>query len=530
MIGVVLNIALFAAMLGFPYCQGRTRSLTGRDHFAKAVACLYGGEPAADPGFALPEGEELHYAALAISDAEWPQRCRESIAKIAPDEANALLPSVKESEQNIRDAVSRLLELIDEVPPAPRTVIPADPRAGVRRVVAALATNAQAADASRHLEEPAIVFPGEPNVVLPERMPLRAGEGAEVQVQPSGDGIAMVGVDRTGISRAIIRAGSGDVRRARRPARFADFAMMGDDVFLFWRTPDDRCGEGRCVHRATGMAKLSMSVLDAPIPRWLAAHVELPVRDHVRVDEGSIQLIARAEDGRELRTFPLSALDEEGDRDAPLAATNVTPLPRAARFVGDHLVTLVAVPPDPAAEPALATPPTYALHVDGEARGGVHGESLSACAPWVVVRTAAGPAHLVHLESGQLVELESAAADLACDDEALFFLGATETTRCTQDGCEAGPSLPEAPRRVVVSNGRMVVAKGGPDHAPILVGPPRALRLVAPCWSNGIGFCGEPIMAAGEGRVFVGARAGEDVLLLETTDQGETFRRARGLR
>jgi hypothetical protein len=51
----------------------------------------------------------------------------------------------------------------------------------------------------------------------------------------------------------------------------------------------------------------------------------------------------------------------------------------------------------------------------------------------------------------------------------------------------------------------------------------------AACFDEG-GFCGQPILGAGGGRIVLAAREQADLLALETTDGGRTWITLRGLR
>ena len=53
---MVANGLMAAACLGWPYFRGRQRAAGAVDRFGQFAACLYGAEPAAAPGLALPPG------------------------------------------------------------------------------------------------------------------------------------------------------------------------------------------------------------------------------------------------------------------------------------------------------------------------------------------------------------------------------------------------------------------------------------------------------------------------------------------
>lgn len=92
---------------------------------------------------------------------------------------------------------------------------------------------------------------------------------------------------------------------------------------------------------------------------------------------------------------------------------------------------------------------------------------------------------------------------------------------------------PSSARSLTVGDRRLTVS-GDPAVRVLLQGP-HGERLGPPifpaaCWDDGTGFCGEPYLDARNGRILLGARDGGDLLVVESTDAGTTWREMSGLR
>ncbi|MAT23560.1 MAG: hypothetical protein CMN29_01115 [Sandaracinus sp.] len=547
-------------MLGGPYWRGRERALEARQRFAEAAACVWGGQPAAEPGLTFPEGDWAHYADAARQEG-WPGTCLEALEAVAPAEVFWLFPDTRHAEGQLRRAVAMVRRELEAAsgPRAEGAPIPARPRLAFERLAAALGVLCREADARLDLDAPAIAFQAPARSATPERVPLRAAREAELEVRPWVEGAELLAIDRRGISWVRVAGGRVDQRRLRRPRLVARAFRGGEVPWLLWRMDDARCAPD-CSHRASGLAPLGDETVVTPEPIWLEAH---PVTAQAVAVEGrEAWIVARGEAGPELRRF---TLDDAGSGEEAAEAEDAEAEDAEAGRAETEREEPAAAPLAPVerwALPGAEDPQVRPGRVDwwhegrhwswegGEVRSGAPGEAGWARldAGWL----AWSEGERVLLERGDTrFEAPSRTLEdvlLRGGEELVGIVGRDAegiawALRCAAgEGCGAWARLGPADALDATAHGdRLLVAWSESEEAPQIrvraLGPEGWGEPQAPaaCFSEGplsrtpVGFCGRPSIGSRRGRVVLVAREGSDALVLESRD-GRRFEPLHGLR
>lgn len=519
---IVGNVLVAAGLLGGPYLRGRHRALEARAHFAEFAACLTGGEALASPGLGFPEGSAEGTADRFRQDPAWPGDCRDALRAVAPDESFWLLPDTRHAEGETRRAVRMVAGELDRVAGASRQgKVPERPWLATQRLVAALTLWAREADVSLDLEAPAIAM-NVPLTLVPTRVPLEAARDAEVALRVRGDGIEAVALDARGISWVRVGGGVADVHRMRRPALVRGIVLRGLVPRLLWATDETRCGDDRCVRRATGVSTLDPERRELPDPVWLAAHPAGELEDAVRFDGEQAWILARTLEGTVLRRFDLlePAPASEDSETEPAVGEDISDLALdGASFAGASVVGLS----------------NGAVVRDGEVLSGeanllwvAGGDSLFAGGE---ARTVWLAENVVEVPVPPLVERhvrtssEGVAALVGRDAEGVVW-----AARCLEL-CEAHAIGPADAFAAGFAGETLVVASsedGGQIHLALVADGLSRVAAPAACWSEAGGLCGKPFVAAARDRLVLGARDRTDMLMVETRD-GRDWRRLRGL-
>jgi len=583
---ILVNALLLAGGLLGPWLRGRMRAEDAQVRFARYAACLWGGRPAARPGLGLPAGGREHYATLVLSaDEEWPERCREPLGRVAPEEATILFPGVKGAEAQVREAVARVDTELLGLAELRRSGfdhggvgrIPERPLLATGRLLAALSVWAR--ETGQRVDEQAVAFEltAAVEVVEPARVPLSAASSARVQITARADGIEATAVGGPSVSWVRVGGGRVDYRRIRRPGPVRELVPGPGGPWAVWATPRSRCEgtEAGCAQRSTGVGYPFAEGADSEQPRWLGAHPAYAVADSVRVGEGVAWVLAEGSGAEpaELRRFALPATSVRGGRDGEARAAI---LPAERRWAleglgrGDTARLLGQDPPLLLWSLALdeGGRAFHVLSPGGEGPavelGRVAGKrprllTCEAGSGWTVLLEAgAGGGVLVRLApngvpqgSLELLRLPGQALNgpntrrLACDEGHVHVLGVDAAgtlgaVRCVWDEARCGEPFTVA-RRVVDfdaarDDGTTLVAwNGGPDDALVRVtrldtGAAPTTTVHAACWSPDAGFCGPASFSARNGRFLLATREGPDLRVIESVDAGRSFRPMRGVR
>ncbi|MFW5876670.1 MAG: hypothetical protein ACOCXM_08030 [Myxococcota bacterium] len=582
-IAVGLNALLAAVFLGWPFAFGLWRATEGRDDFARFAACLWGGEPAADPGLGLPPDEALHFADRMLhGPGDWPGRCRPLLGEVRPRPAWLLLPSVKQAESIVADEVGKVKEELARVSDVRRSTrlppqVPMKLHATVERLQAALSNQASVTGADLDLTEPAIRLTRGTPLVRPTRIPLRTARDGEVHLRARGDGILALAMDDRRIARAKVGGGGMTFQQVRRPPRVrATLEGPRGRPWLVSAMPEARCASDepdRCAGRATGVARLGAEHARAPDPTWLAAHPEPPPDTTVEVSAATgghaIHVVARGLEGdAEVRRFALAREDttDKGPPADPVTPQATWPLRgfrpgEAVRLVQGATTHVLWTAPTPSGAVLrmrdLEPEPGSASEVH-EAR-----EIAGAGSPRMVTCTS-GPVVWVLIGSGdrgrvvrfgdeapvrkgasfELPWNPRRAPALACGEDRATVVAPTRhgltLRRCDEEGrCEATrPIRGEVHTFAAIRDrGTTAVAFAAAPRRQVWIATwsddesePTSPRVVAPCFGEEGGLCGTPRFAARSGRILLAAREDGDLLVVETTDGGATWRPMRGLR
>lgn len=347
-IAVSLNLLVAGLFLGVPYYRGKLATRDALQAFGETAGCILGGTPTKSFGLALPAGERDHFAELVLhAGADWPARCVKPLARVMPEEATFLWPSVKTAIGDVRATaklVDRELGALQEARTAGVTRVPERPLLALARLRAALTLLARAAGVSESIDAQAIVFDEALASVAPSRLPLNAGQTAATDVWLDDDGVQALALDGRGLSWLSVAAGEIDRFRVKRSSLLRGTLRTPDGAFAAFAMPSERCAEqpDHCVRRATGIADLALgtqaasNALEMPEPRWLAAHPHGRVDRCVLVSADGIDVLAlaNAEGALELRRFSRAALSappappDAAEAEAAMAEAAFTNEPR----------------------------------------------------------------------------------------------------------------------------------------------------------------------------------------------------------
>ena len=554
----VANILVAALLLGVPFYRGPDRAREIPPRFAAFAACLYASEPLDDPGLGLPRGERARYASLVVgAPADWPGRCRDELAAIAPPESRFLFPRVKDAEAQLRQAVALVdgeLEAVIVARAAGSVAVSDRPMRALARLRGALAELGLATDIEAlRADRDAIRLAPAPydlaaSSIVPVGVSLEDDWGVAVV-----DGELVAGaMDERTIAHVRVSANGIEQRVTRRRGLVGALLGAREPPWVVFRTPAVQCAEDRCASRATGLAAFVEDRQTMEPMVWIGGHAAGDPRGALHIPSpGTAWMVAVAEEGTEVRRF---ALPETRVR----ALGETIEIPRVRAEASWPL------PPE-AHEPFAwidGDPPSLVASLGGGrvgvlrlGDGAVPLEAfevppgiprVAVCGGWIAVGTERGIA--VRAPDGTSHEIGVAlrpplpgALQLRCDAEGsdLLALGDGRVSRipCDPAGCaEPQPVVEGGVHRfavAVLGDATLVAWTGAADGPVRLVrvaadGPPTD-SVPAPCWSEPTeGLCGEPRLAS-DGRVaFLATRSDRDLRVVMTED-GIAWRALPGL-
>lgn len=471
--------------------------------------------------------------------------------------------------------------------------IPSKPLRAVDRLVAGLSVRAEQAHADLGLDAEAIRFEGDTALVEPTRVPVDVSSSAPLQIEPRGDGVLSLGLGRRDIVRVRVGAGGLTKQRIERPALVRATVPGPDGPWAVWAMDEGQCAEEehRCARHATGLAPLPEGDDDSPpTPVWVAAHPEGRAERSIWLGpDREARLVARREGvpGAALRQLELPerpeapaetraehASAEKPERAAgeptepaePLQPARSTPLegygPEDAALVlsdgrvawTEHAGAGLRLRLHPRAGEGTtvegASGPAWLLAC---AADGVQWVGFGASGRAAVVRMAPDEAAAIHELSGLALDAPAIhpvdeavdAVRQVCDREMMHLLarapdGVLRAVACDAEGCGEPTEVATGAKRFAAARdaGATVVAwarEAREAQIRVTVVPadarPRTPPAVpAACWTLDGGFCGAPLLAARNGRFVLAGRDGAELLLLESTDGGASWRPMRGLR
>ena len=575
LLGIAGNALVALVLLGGPYWRGRERALEVRRDFAALCACLWAAEVAPNPGLTLPP-DDLPAYADASRDPAWPARCVPTAETIAPEAAFWLFPDTRTAENDLRRARAMVVRELREAPSAadPTASIPMRPRLAILRLAAAIGVLAREADVSLHLDAPAILLP-RATTAGPERVPLRAMHDADVEMRPWAEGVELLALDARGVSWTRVGGGRVDHRRLRRPALVSGVARdTRARPWLIWSTPEARCVATGCARQALGVAPLGDSTVVTPTPRWLAAHPWRGPRS-VAIGDDAIWVLALTENASaELRRFAMpiesANANEANANEANANEANTNEANTNANEANTNPAR---------AELEVALPVEGGAVVDV---GRVTFPSEGSLIEWTlpVPTESNGSSRAIDGRVGTTRAFGLGTIErrgplrLARSDEAITIVhddGRRAVLPVAPDGSLRAVAGSIAIGAVVLGRDRMLhaircapacggwieVARGVHAFDVVALGDALVVAYVhrvrgaqivrriddvvgAPtrpgaCFREGellaepTGMCGAPLLAASHDRVIVGARDGEDVLVVESSD-GREFAPLQGLR
>jgi len=569
LIAIAANFLLAAAFLGVPYLRGRSVSSGARAAFGELAACLLDAKVASSGGLALPLGDEERYAGLVMRGAaDWPARCLPALARVAPEEATFLWPSVKQASADLRAAAELTRTELDTLiagRKAGQGRVPVRPMLALSRLRAALTLLAQAAGDTAGVDANAVRFTRPGLATAATRLPIGAGADALLQLWGNAVGLEATALDARGLSW--LRLADGKLDRFRMASSALVRATLRFDAqsYVVWAMAPERCAEREdlCIKRTSGLAVLPMGAETLPDPFWLGGHPAGRPDRVLAVHERSVTLLARhGPDGEvELRRFTLPEAHRD---DRPLGAEQrAASAPRASDAVlvdgraGDFAYLAAGTEP-------LQGVLSRSFGDMEEPLGQVQGTAgwITACSAegvhWIVLggdtELRVSRADASSLVNGEPIAVKLHAplhatrpaqdrVKLRCDAATLQLVwlddaGRLSLTRCAGPAsCEAPLALAQDVRRfdaVALPDALLIARSRGGSDADVRTqrvtagGVEPELR-TAPCWDPTGGFCDLPVLVADGPRVLLVAREGTDLLVVESRDAGRSWQGAAGL-
>jgi hypothetical protein len=574
LLALVGNVLLLAVLLAVPYLRGQARTRAAWASHDAFLDCLYGPDARSVQRSPDLAAEASLYARRALGSAgQSASQCLPLLYAVAAPEALFLLPSLKRSEQALREAVRVAASELAQLGVAPIVGAPLSQRP-LRALVQLRGLLEGYSRAAGLLELPA---PGRPStqkaplrLALPGRIPLYVGADALISLWGSDDLLHAAGLDRTGVSYVAISDHLETAARLVRPKALRDLSVMNGRLLLVWGTAPERCRElGGCAGKSTGLAQATLPLTALPAARWLAAHLSGRADRVLHVDAtGTVALLAASLTGSELRHFSWSLQRERADASTdlpPLLATSTLPLEaRAEVLLSDPLANsaVLSIATD-AAETTLriergkspprrvsSLPPSSSSWVTActnAARVGFAFGTEDALVLGEIAATGLTSAPPVALPLGQPIDDVSRAGDRVqrfCVQEGALATvldrdQRLQTVFCSQsanlckltliaDGIDTYAALQTEAGLVLAFAGtsdraqirvRRTDLRGnvnGPEHTP------------AACWRPSGGMCGRATLAQLGRRVVLAARDGSDLSALESPDLGASWQPLHG--
>lgn len=588
-IGVGANLVLVGLLLGVPYVRGQRIASHERHGFATLAQCLFGGSAAKAPGFVLPLGERERFASQVIyAPSDWPLRCTTPLRALAPKAALFLWPAVKRAGADVRAAIKLVDEQLRELHRARRrgqARVSSRPLDALARLQAALTLMAEATDQTEGIDGEAVRFTAPPRLPAPARLPLGAGESAQLVLTTTPTMLEAFALDGRGVSWLQLEDGKVDRERVKRASLVRTVLYAAGVPYVVWATPEARCREreDHCAQRAMGVAPYEKGAGALVTPTWLGGHPAGRPDRVLRIDAtGAVHLVARADaqGALALRRFQLPEQAQtaaETSPTPPLAAVESSPITEAGLTAGDGLwldgqpraiayaavsgnaviarIAWVTKLQQPLALGGLAATAAATARPFGVACSAeqVHWFVYGNDETWRIARVAIdgtvseSPTQPTALD--QPIHLDNPALDrvrVSCtaDRALVFVLDRRDTlslSSCLDDGsCSKARALaPNVAAFAAAStpSGSLVVSCGlaparelralrlDPDGAPA-----SSPTTPAACWEPQGGLCGVPTLATDGNRIVLAARDGEDLLVVESDDAGAQFKALAGLK
>ena len=274
------NVLLLAILIGLPFARGVSRAKQTWPRYARAAACMLGGAPAQQPGLGAVPAIDARFGAQVIhawskADAQWVARCDALLAAIPPEPAIFVWPPAKEGELRLREAVRVARAELDKLRSYQGDArVPHDPVRALQQLRRELEGHAERAGIIDIPPQAAVVFP-RGALARPSKAPIYAGADASLSLWGNDDALHVVAVDRTGVS--YLRAQSDEIHdsvRHVRPALLEDFARSSGQSYLLWALAREKCKarSGGCEGKSMGISEVEMPLTKLRAPRWLASH------------------------------------------------------------------------------------------------------------------------------------------------------------------------------------------------------------------------------------------------------------------
>jgi hypothetical protein len=544
-VGALLNLVVIGGLLAAPAFRARSRAEDAQARFADFAACLFDASRSPSPGLAFPPGERLRFATLALTDerVDWPSRCRPALERVAPEDAWFLFPGARGQELAVRVAVGRVAEQLDAFARDGRPV-PEGPLVAVELLRSVLVEWAKDVSASFDPAELAFELRDQRLLAEPARVPIGTLGGAIEALEVRGDGLEIVAMDGQMVSYTEVGGGQTGIARIPRRRRPLRAIVQGPSAsFAVFATNPERCAGDRCVGRQFGLMKIGEREV---LPQWFSAHPGGAHADAIAVAGEHVFAIAATADPAfsrvELALAPewknYEGEDEaEPELRAPLRTVPLAGTTPDSRIALDDRFALFTAPSDNGPRwHAMRAGETVAVPLE------VAGEP-ELCRSFAVFFEP-GSFRVAHLESQRISApvplVDPGEKEIVCDDAHVIVVATraeqpVSITRCSTGGeCTPIEGAPEAAHvGAAYEEGALLVAvsDGGLVRVARLEGDRlEHASVVAPCWDSDDGLCGPPRVAVRNGRFVVATPARGELRVIETTDQGRTFRAMRGIR
>jgi hypothetical protein len=559
------NAALLGALVGLPFVRGHYRALATQRAHAAFLGCLYRTEVAGGLGEFKDEAEYFAEE-LARADPALPRRCIRELRDLSESPALFVLPSLKAAEARVREAQHMVQSELDALAIyKPGARMPDRPlralallRSTVRALLLASGTHTEQAELPPSLGK-------RPALSAPARLPLYAAPDAALSLWGDDQVLRVVALDATGLSYLEAQSGK-PFSRARlvRPTSLRGFVRGPERDWLLWATAEERCRErsDACFSKSTRIAAAPTPLLELPETRTLAAHMAGRADRSLAASPGGLLLVTRTDHGQ-------SALSEfivppEFATAAELPALSAS---RSWTTVVDEAVVLAArertlvlgVTRKEGRAELLELRPGSSLPITSLAGGS--DSWLATCAGDTAMSFAFGDGQ--HVRVGSFVHTADGLRAHVWPELTLAVEHAIDPQHpgrdrvrsvCRPEGAvvvarEANDQLTAIVCRDLDAPCRKLHVASGVDHFSVLASGPGALiayasaelpqvrvqtieqaearlapaHIPGACWTRS-GLCSAPNLARLGSRILLVAPDKTDLLALESSDEGKTFR------
>ncbi len=315
---------LFSVLVGLPLLRGHYRAAAAQAAYHAFVGCVYGVRSSGGLGELRGEAEYLA-SRLAEPDRSWVPECQRLLSALAPSAALFVLPSVKEAEARVREAVAMMrteLSALSAYRPGAR--MPERSLRALRLVRSTVRAQVEHGGLGDGEAALPVALAERPRLPAPATLPVYAASDAAFDAWGDDLTLRIVALDSTGLSFLELESGKPFTRaRLARSRTLRGFVRFDASAWLVWATSPERCAQrvDGCFGKTTQVAAAPAPLLQLPESRPLATHLAGRAdRSIVPTDRGLLVAGVTSDQHKTLQEFVVPS-SLEGELDIPPAAS-----------------------------------------------------------------------------------------------------------------------------------------------------------------------------------------------------------------